>query len=66
MPPGGGGEGGLSSFFNYLGNQTSPAVAIAKKALEHASQKARRLYEAFHLEVQYDLEWASSRSYEDS
>jgi len=33
------------------------------KALEHASQKAWRLYEAFHLEVQYDLEWASSRSY---
>ena len=45
-----------------------PALTEAgvEKALEHASQKARRLYEAFHLEVQYDLEWASSRSYEAS
>jgi len=40
--------------------------AGVEKALEQASQKAWRLYEAFHLEVQYDLEWASSRSYEDA
>lgn len=37
-----------------------------EKALEQASQKAWRLYEAFYFEVQYDLEWASSRSYEDA
>ncbi len=40
--------------------------ARVEKALEQASQKAWRLYEAFHLEVQHDLEWVSSRSYEDA
>lgn len=34
--------------------------AWVEEALEQASKKAWRLYEAFHVEVQYDLEWASS------
>lgn len=46
-------------------NRTRTKAGV-EKALEQASQKAWRLYEAFHLEVQYDLEWASSRSYEDA
>jgi hypothetical protein len=39
-------------------NRTRTKAGV-EKALEQASQKAWRLYEAFHLEVQYDLEWAS-------
>lgn len=46
-------------------NRTRTEAGV-ERALEQASQKAWRLYEAFHLEVQYDLEWASSRSYEDA
>ena len=39
--------------------------AEVEKCLTEARQKAWRLYETFHLEVQHDLEWASSRRYED-
>ncbi|HDZ56751.1 MAG TPA: hypothetical protein ENI17_01685 [Pseudomonas xinjiangensis] len=46
-------------------NRTLTEAGV-EDALEQARKKAWRLYEAFHLEVQYDLEWASSRSYEDA
>ncbi|WP_225776322.1 hypothetical protein [Pseudomonas sp. Marseille-Q5115] len=45
--------------------EQSGISAEAQKLLEQASQKVWRLYEAFHLEVQHDLEWANSRGDED-
>ncbi|MNC69504.1 hypothetical protein D3C75_1201980 [compost metagenome] len=45
--------------------EQSGISAEAERLLEQNCQKAWLLYEAFHLEVQHELEWANSRSYED-